>query len=186
MLRSAFKKFGSYVTLTLLLITAALEPSIINSVYYLIFLFGCTAWSLNFFSKKILVFLFSLAGVNSLIQIVATFLYQTNIGRSFIDFNFNMRWDFFISSGTLNFLPSAFFRLLGLVDFAEYECGGDDRVLIVNTKLSLSSWLSPVSILLLYHFTIYEIYFLLRKDPPEVSTAFGTFSFFLRIIKMQK
>ncbi|XP_035705079.1 piezo-type mechanosensitive ion channel component isoform X2 [Folsomia candida] len=146
--KSVYKKFGSYVTLTLFLVTAALEPSIINSAYYLIFLFGCTAWSLNIFSKRILIFLFAIGSFNAFLQILATYVYQISLGRLFIDFNFNM-------------------RLLGLVDFVEYDCTKDDRVLVINDNLKLSTWLSPVAILLLFHLTVYQIYFLLRKDPPE-------------------
>lgn len=90
--KSVYKKFGSYVTLTLFLVTAALEPSIINSAYYLIFLFGCTAWSLNIFSKRILIFLFAIGSFNAFLQILATYVYQISLGRLFIDFNFNMRY----------------------------------------------------------------------------------------------
>jgi hypothetical protein len=69
------------------------------------------------------------------------------------------------------------YRLSGLVDFASY-CGSeyDTRVMRVNLELSLSSWLSPLCILILYHLLAYQVKILLTTKPRPVSIIVLTIS----------
>jgi len=75
---------GPYLNLGFLCLTSSLEPSIVSSVYYALFLVGSTAWACNFKAKCITVFIFLVSLVVTLIHVVGLYLFQIQVLRDLL------------------------------------------------------------------------------------------------------
>nr|XP_018904348.1 PREDICTED: piezo-type mechanosensitive ion channel component isoform X5 [Bemisia tabaci] len=136
---------GKYLCLLLLCLAGILRPTVINAIYFLIFLFCVTWWAFNRESKKLFAVLCRFSMLCIFVQLLAVYFYQIPWFQEQIP------------------VDTLLAKLTGLYILVVTDCS-DPRVYQISTSEAWPSFALPFVLVTLFYILWFESSLLLSKE----------------------